>query len=330
MNRAKQLQEHPHPQVQEHAHPSQARPPMPGPFLPPPPTSTENAPAGAQAANTKPSSSSGTPSTAFNRTSLESGRRSGDDEELPSLRELAAPLVDLVGSALSKTASASASAAAALKRRGTAAAAAATAAAGDGRGAVAAAAAAAFALSPEELTPPPPAAADGESAVALRAVAEVDAARQALRLTCEAHTATLGQQREALSSASARQVDETLGIARKRVAELATELAIEAARSPSAIDAGSQAPRAVDACAALREARETRAHEAEASVRTFERRVEALRATRTASGSTGIVTGCLDAGGGMAGTCIGTGVSSTPESAAGASAEVAAAERALR
>ena len=242
------------------------------------------------------------------RVSLESGLPANGEEELPSLREMAAPLVGLVGRGIGE-----------LRRRGTAAAAAAAAAYEDGGSAAAAArAAAALVAPPTHLEPlpagaaPPPNLNMSDMASCApplvsqheSAAASVAEAMQTLRATCAQHTASVATQREALSSAAARAVQETIGIARERYGEasqqLGAEIAVEedgdGAGGESAVDMlAAEAARhhrgratlggrllatsAVDACAALREAREACQKEAEQIVRKFDKRVEALRTT---------------------------------------------------
>ncbi len=251
------------------------------------------------------------------RTSLELGERFGeggrrvdgaDADTLPTLKQLAAPLVGIMGSALQRTASAGAAAATALKRRGSAAAAAASAAASAGHGAAAAAAAAAFTQPIETpLPPPPPSAGPGGGSVAQVAAAEVEAAEKAFRVACEVLTATLEQQREALSASAAHIVNEAMGSARARVhlvfhqlgamvdhagsstrafAAPAVRLDEDSATSGDVTAAGSAesstmlATGTVDACAALSDARDARMLEVEATLRACEKRIDALRSTR--------------------------------------------------
>ena len=134
--------------------------------------------------------------------SLESGLPLTErpDEDLPSIREMAAPLVGLVGRA-----------AAAICRRSAAAATAAVAASDDGRS-FAAAAASAFAVPPVDLEPlpsagpPPQLGADelgGRQATVnpcAVAGASITAAVDALRLSCESRAAALSTMRVALPS----------------------------------------------------------------------------------------------------------------------------------
>eukprot|EP00900_Chrysochromulina_parva_P000851 jgi/Chrpa1/10767/Chrysochromulina_OHIO_Genome00021842-RA len=244
--------------------------------------------------------------------SLESAERLGEcaggahgteEEPLPSLKQLAAPLLGIMGSALQRTASAGATAATALKRRGSAAAAAASAAAGAGHGAAAVAAAVAFAQAPgSPAPPPPPPAGIGGGSVAQLAAAEVEAAENAFRAASEVWTATLGQQREALPSSAARLVNQVLGDARARVESVSQQLRAElehagsrgrafwpaepvstsdeATAPGSAKTATMLTKSAVDACAALGEARDARVLEVEATLRACEKRLDALRSTR--------------------------------------------------
>ena len=84
----------------------------------------------------------------------------------------------------------------------------------------------------------------------------------------------------------------------------------------------------VDACAGLRVAREARAKDAEHTLQTFERRIEALRATRS-EGTDG-TSGALDVGGLRMGPMDAGSASVDHDEAVVHDPEVAAAERALR
>lgn len=267
------------------------------------------------------------------------GAHGTEEEPLPSLKQLAAPLLGIMGSALQRTASAGATAATALKRRGSAAAAAASAAAGAGHGAAAVAAAVAFAQAPgSPAPPPPPPAGIGGGSVAQLAAAEVEAAENAFRAASEVWTATLGQQREALPSSAARLVNQVLGDARARVESVSQQLRAElehagsrgrafwpaepvstsdeATAPGSAKSATMLTKSAVDACAALGEARDARVLEVEATLRACEKRLDALRSTRhEASASLG------------GNTILPTVSSDTDEPS---SAEVVAADKALK
>ena len=242
--------------------------------------------------------------------SLESGLPITDGE-LPSLRDMAAPIVGAAIGVVGR-------AAAAMRRRASAAAAAAAAASGDGRGAAAAAAAASALLvgGSIDLEPLPMNAGDaaanaaagggGTSQPALppddlsrgvggevpvvsqreSAAAAVNAASDSLRGTCAPYVSDLSVQREALSSSAARSVSETLGIARERIGSMHDHIDAEVAMEADPLGGQKGARQeqlvasSVDACAALREARKARVKEVEQLVKTYEKRVDALRATR--------------------------------------------------
>lgn len=154
---------------------------------------------------------------------------------------------------------------------------------------------------------------EGDALAALSTSA-VESAYNSLRLACEVHTTTLDQQRQALPASASCAVGETMATVRARVDALKQQLSTEleadwrdesdgaytnwmasaAHARPAdggmaavAVTAGGVAPTPtlassnVDACVGLSAAREARMAEAEATLRTCEKRLEALRSTRS-------------------------------------------------
>lgn len=212
------------------------------------------------------------------------------DEELLSLRQLAAPLVGLVGSALQCTAAASVAAATALKRRASNDAVAAADGAADGHDAAANAAATAFDTGPVTGLPPPPQLSGGTAIQ--NAAAEAESAEQALQQAIAPHVESLGKLRAALPRSALLRVDESTLVARERLQLVTRQLeesnasSVSASTIPGTDDASlanlahCRCLSSVDACTALAQAREIRVLEAEATLRACQRRIDSLRSTK--------------------------------------------------